>query len=201
MPHTKHGWWLVFLSAVGPLSTKLVCAVAGMTGMPLPVFALSLAAASLPPCLRKRCLATADPRSFRSMTPKSLYHRETHGIRVTVRPSYLPHQSQPLRGHFVFAYFVRLENISRQSMQLVSRYWLIHDSGGEDIEVEGEGVVGEQPVIPPGRVHEYQSFCVLRSPSGHMEGHYNFVGADEVQYEVVIPRINVSHVRGCDRRI
>lgn len=126
------------------------------------------------------------------MPTRTLFHRETHGIRVTVRPVYLAHQSQPARGHFVFAYFVRLENIGRETMQLLSRYWLIHDSGGEDIEVEGEGVVGEQPVIPPGRVHEYQSFCVLRSPAGHMEGRYHFVDPAGKTYEIIIPRFTLE---------
>lgn len=134
------------------------------------------------------------------MSSRPFYHRETHGIRVTVRPSYLPHQSHPSRGHFVFAYFVRLENVGGQTVQLRSRYWQIHDSGGEDMEVEGDGVVGEQPVIPPGRVYEYQSFCVLRSATGHMEGRYNFVRADGTTFAAQIPRfmLEAGTVHGVD---
>jgi ApaG protein len=116
------------------------------------------------------------------------FYRETDGIRITVRPRYLPEQSRPSQRHFVFAYFVRIENVSQETAQLVSRRWLIHDSAGRDTEVEGEGVVGEQPVLAPGRVHEYQSFCVLQSGSGHMEGSYRFVCVDGSAFEAQIPR-------------
>ena len=109
-------------------------------------------------------------------------------IRITVRPRYLPEQSRPSQRHFVFAYSVRVENVSTETAQLVSRRWLIHDSAGRDTEVEGEGVVGEQPVLAPGRVHEYQSFCVLQSGSGHMEGAYRFVRVDGTGFEARIPR-------------
>lgn len=121
------------------------------------------------------------------MAPR-LFYRETEGIRITVRPQYLADQSRPSQRHFVFAYHVRIENIGRQAAQLVTRRWLIHDSMGRDTEVEGEGVVGEQPVVSPGKVHEYQSFCVLQSGSGHMEGSYHFVRADGTMLDAFIPR-------------
>jgi ApaG protein len=120
--------------------------------------------------------------------PRAFFYRETEGIRITVRPRYVPEQSRPSQRHFVFAYCVRIENVSQETAQLVSRRWLIHDSVGRDTEVEGEGVVGEQPVLAPGRVHEYQSFCVLQSGSGHMEGSYRFVRADGSAFEAQIPR-------------
>ncbi len=120
------------------------------------------------------------------------FHRETSGIRVTVRPMYLRDQSEPSQQHYVFAYFVRIENVGQQAAQLMSRRWLIHDSAGEDIEVKGEGVVGEQPVIQPGGVHEYQSFCILKSGEGYMEGHYNFVAADGNEFRAEIPRFILS---------
>jgi len=105
---------------------------------------------------------------------------------------YLREQSEPSAGHYVFAYFVRIENVGRQPAQLVSRRWLIHDSSGEDTEVKGEGVVGEQPVIAPGQVHEYQSFCILRSGEGFMEGHYNFTCPDSTRFRAEIPRFLLS---------
>jgi ApaG protein len=105
---------------------------------------------------------------------------------------YLRDQSEPSQQHYVFAYFVRVENVGPQPAQLVSRRWLIHDSAGEDIEVEGEGVVGEQPLIAPGQVHEYQSFCILKSGEGYMEGHYNFVCADSTTFKAQIPRFILS---------
>lgn len=120
--------------------------------------------------------------------PPPFFYRLSHGIRITVRPEYLVDQSDPVGQRFVFAYHVRIENVGTQSARLRTRHWRIHDSIGEDMEVEGEGVVGEQPLIPPGGVHEYQSFCVLKSPGGHMEGEYRFQRADGSTFDAEIPR-------------
>ena len=120
------------------------------------------------------------------------YYKESNNIRITVRPAYLRDQSEPAARHYVFAYYIRIENVGVQPAQLVSRRWLIHDSAGDDTEVEGEGVVGEQPTIPPGGVHEYQSFCILRSGEGFMEGHYNFLRADSTTFRAEIPRFILS---------
>lgn len=120
------------------------------------------------------------------------FYRMTDGIRVSVRPAYLPEQSIPEQLQFVFAYFVRIENVGSQSAQLLSRRWRIHDSVGEDTEVAGDGVVGEQPLLIPGGVHEYQSFCVLKSASGSMEGEYRFVRADATRFDAAIPRFALS---------
>lgn len=133
-----------------------------------------------------------EPRNFRMMRTPPFYYRETGGIRITVRPVFLAEQSRPSRNHYVFAYFVRIENVSAKTVQLLSRHWYIHDSVGEDTEVEGEGVVGEQPVIAPGHVHEYHSFCVLRSPAGHMEGTYKFVDERNEALVAAIPRFNLA---------
>ncbi len=120
------------------------------------------------------------------------FYRMTDGIRVSVRPAYLPEQSIPEQQQFVFAYFVRVENVGSQSAQLLSRRWRIHDSIGEDTEVAGDGVVGEQPLLIPGGVHEYQSFCVLKSATGFMEGEYRFVRADTTRFDATIPRFALS---------
>jgi ApaG protein len=119
---------------------------------------------------------------------RPFYYKETDGIRITVKPIYLREQSRPLEQEYVFAYFIRIENVSRRTMQLLTRRWLIHDSNGEDKEVTGDGVVGQQPVLAPGGVHEYHSFCVLKSPSGHMEGSYRFTSKDDVVVDAEIPR-------------
>ncbi len=123
---------------------------------------------------------------------RPFFYRETEGIRITVRPAYLREHSRPDRQHYVFAYFVRIENVGSRAAKLLSRHWRIHDSVGEDTEVQGEGVVGEQPLLTPGRVHEYQSFCVLKSPSGYMEGEYHFVRPDGSRFEAAIPRFILS---------
>ncbi|HVF41014.1 MAG TPA: Co2+/Mg2+ efflux protein ApaG [Gemmatimonadaceae bacterium] len=126
------------------------------------------------------------------MSSAPFFYKESLGFRITVRPMYLRDQSEPSAQHYVFAYFVRIENVSDVSAQLISRRWLIHDSAGEDIEVKGEGVVGEQPVIAPGTVYEYQSFCILKSGEGYMEGHYNFVAPDSTSFRAEIPRFVLS---------
>ncbi|MBL8985520.1 MAG: Co2+/Mg2+ efflux protein ApaG [Gemmatimonadetes bacterium] len=130
----------------------------------------------------------------------AFYYRITDGIRITVRPAFLPGQSRPSLGHFVFAYTVRIENVGQVPAQLLSRLWRIHDSVGlgEDHEVEGEGVVGEQPRIEPGRIHQYQSYCILKSPSGFMEGHYQFVRDDGTKFLAFIPRFDLD-AAGADR--
>jgi len=124
------------------------------------------------------------------------FYRMSNGIRITVRPVYLRDQSDPAAQHYVFAYFVRVENVSDRPAQLLSRRWLIHDDVGEDTEVVGDGVVGEQPLIPPSRVHEYQSFCVLKSGEGYMEGQYFFVRAtgdgEGERFSAEIPRFTLS---------
>lgn len=126
------------------------------------------------------------------MASPPFYYRESEGIRITVRPVYLREQSEPSARHYVFAYFVRIENVGSETATLVSRRWLIHDSAGDDTEVEGEGVVGEQPTIAPGQVHEYQSFCILKSGEGFMEGHYNFVRGSTSRFRAEIPRFILS---------
>jgi ApaG protein len=126
------------------------------------------------------------------MPARPFFYRETQGIRVTVRPLYLREQSRPAKSHYVFAYFVRIENVGSEGAQLLSRRWLIHDSASGNTDVEGDGVAGSQPHIAPGAVHEYQSFCVLRSPSGYMEGEYRFVRADHSRFAAAIPRFTLQ---------
>ncbi len=116
------------------------------------------------------------------------FYKLTNGFRITVRPAFLDEQSAPDQRQFVFAYFVRIENVSQRPAQLLSRRWHIHDDIGESTEVVGDGVVGEQPIIVPGGVHEYQSFCVLKSRSGYMEGEYFFEADGGERFACEIPR-------------
>ena len=117
------------------------------------------------------------------------YERTTDGIRVVVRPSFsLPH-SEP--GRFVFSYLVQMENQSGEGAQLLFRHWHIHDSEGPDSEVDGEGVLGEQPTLAPGKSHVYESFCVLSSPAGFMEGYYTFVRPNGEEFRVAVPRFDL----------
>lgn len=119
------------------------------------------------------------------------YKKTTEGIRVVVRSSFsLPH-SEPADGKFVFTYLVQMENQSAEAAQLLFRHWHIHDSEGEDSELEGEGVLGEQPSLAPGKSHVYESFCVLQSPVGFMEGYYTFVRPNGEKFRVNVPRFDL----------
>jgi ApaG protein len=122
------------------------------------------------------------------MKAPPFFYKQTQGMRITVRPVYAAEHSRPSQRQYVFVYHIRIENIGDKAAQLLSRYWLIRDSIGEDTEVEGEGVLGEQPVIRPGHVHEYQSFCVLKSPNGTMEGRYHFRREDGTEFDADIPK-------------
>jgi len=120
------------------------------------------------------------------------YERETEGIRVAVRPTFSLARSEPEEGTYVFSYRVRVQNVGEGPAQLILRHWHIHDSVGEDSEVEGEGVVGVQPMLHPDQGHEYRSYCVLRSPVGYMEGHYTFQRSDGTRFKVSIPRFQLQ---------
>jgi ApaG protein len=102
--------------------------------------------------------------------------------------SFLPEQSDPERGRWFWAYHVRIENEGDAPVQLLSRRWAITDGRGTIHHVEGEGVVGEQPVIHPGGSYDYVSGCPLTTSTGVMEGHYNMVAADGRMLRVAIPR-------------
>ena len=115
------------------------------------------------------------------------YHT-TAGIKVSAQPFYLAEQSDPDDARYVFAYRMRIENVGDQPAQLIWRHWFIHDPVAGSTEIEGEGVVGEQPMLGPGEVHEYQSFCVLQGPGGHMEGFYEFARPDGSRFRAAIPR-------------
>jgi len=122
-----------------------------------------------------------------------MFTATTQGIRVTVQPFFVPAQSDPAAGRYVFAYNIRIENLGGDAAQLIWRHWYIHDPVGGDSEVEGEGVVGEQPLLAPGEEHEYQSFCVLAGPRGHMEGFYEF-SSSSGSFRATIPRFLLSAI-------
>jgi len=112
----------------------------------------------------------------------------TEDVRVSVRPIYLDGQSDALAKKFVFAYFIRIENLGVENIQLLRRKWLIAHADVRTEEVEGEGVVGKQPSIAPGDEHEYNSFCILETMEGYMEGSYLMQREDGSTFHVTIPR-------------
>lgn len=120
------------------------------------------------------------------------YEKSTEGIRVAVRPRFSLADSDPAEGTFVFSYTIDMANESDSPAQLLFRHWLIHDAAGDDSTVDGEGVVGQQPLLEPGQSHRYRSYCVLRSPVGYMEGYYTFARDGGERFRVDVPRFHLN---------
>ena len=116
------------------------------------------------------------------------YAAETRGVIVRVSVSFLPEQSEPDRGRWFWAYHIRIENAGAMAVQLLTRHWVITDGRGARHSVEGEGVIGEQPLIAPGDSFDYVSGCPLSTPSGAMLGSYHMMGVDGAGFDVEIPR-------------
>lgn len=121
-----------------------------------------------------------------------MYSQTTCGIVVTVKPFYLDDQSSPADNHYVWAYRVRIENRGEQTVQLMSRHWIITDAIGRTQEVTGPGVVGEQPVLRPGDGYEYTSGTPLPTPSGIMRGTYEMAGEQGETFNIVIPAFSLD---------
>lgn len=116
------------------------------------------------------------------------YAATTHGVTVRVAVNFLPEQSRIEAGKWFWVYHIRIENDSDRTLQLATRHWRITDGRGAVNLVEGEGVVGETPVLSPGQSHDYVSGCPLATPQGSMEGYYTFreVLADGGRGEAVL---------------
>jgi len=113
----------------------------------------------------------------------------TDGITVRVAVNFLPEQSRIESGKWFWVYHIRIENDSDRTVQLLRRHWKITDARGMVNMVEGDGVVGEQPVLEPGQSHDYVSGCPLSTPSGSMEGYYTFrvLHGNGEEFETAIP--------------
>ena len=110
----------------------------------------------------------------------------TRGIRVEVQSEFLPDRSSPRDGSYFFQYHVRISNLGSEVTQLVSREWVITNADGEVERVRGLGVVGEQPVLPPGGSFEYTSFSDLKTAVGSMQGSYQMVTSSGERFDAVI---------------
>ena len=110
----------------------------------------------------------------------------TRGIRVHVDPRFCPHRSDPAEGQWFFLYTVTITNESDDTVQLLTRHWIITDATGRVQEVRGPGVVGEQPILAPREAFEYTSGCPLTTDVGKMEGSYQMVTADGEHFDVEI---------------
>jgi ApaG protein len=110
----------------------------------------------------------------------------TNNVRVEVESEYAPERSQPLQNEWFFLYTIRITNEGSQTVQLLSRHWIITDATGHVEEVRGEGVVGEQPVLAPGESFQYTSGCPLTTSTGVMRGTYQMVDENDGRFDVEI---------------
>jgi ApaG protein len=115
----------------------------------------------------------------------------TRGIRIQVVPAYLPERSSPEQGRYFFAYRIRITNTGDETVQLMRRRWTIADGSGKVEQVEGAGVVGETPILPPGTTFEYTSFCPLPTPFGTMQGSYQMRNAANETFDVKIGQFSL----------
>ena len=116
-------------------------------------------------------------------------------ITVTTRTAYIPEQSDPNSGRYVFAYTITIKNTGNVTAQLISRHWIITDSNNLVQEVRGLGVVGEQPLLKPDERFEYTSGSALATPVGTMRGTYQMVAEDGLQFDATIPEFALSMPR------
>jgi len=110
----------------------------------------------------------------------------TRNVRVEVMSRHSPENSRPGQGDWVFQYTVRITNLGTETVQLLSRHWIITDALDHTQEVKGPGVVGEQPVLAPGGSFQYSSWCPLKTPTGMMHGTYRMALASGEQFDVEI---------------
>lgn len=118
--------------------------------------------------------------------PAPLSDAVTNGVRVEVLSRHSPENSRPHEGEWVFQYTVRITNLGSETVQLISRHWIITDALEHIEEVRGPGVVGEQPVLAPGESFKYSSWCPLKTPTGIMHGTYQMARANGEKFDAEI---------------
>lgn len=116
----------------------------------------------------------------------------TQGIRVQAESLYDEDRSAPQENYYFFAYRVRISNVGTETAQLLSREWIITDATGYQQQVQGPGVVGEQPVLAPGEAFEYTSFCPISTPVGSMHGTYRMTREGGETFDAVIAPFSLA---------
>ena len=125
-----------------------------------------------------------------SVTPNDLrdhYYEVTENILIEVRPFFIPEKSSRKSGQFFYAYKIKITNHNDYACQLIQRHWKIKDGNGKTYDVQGPGVVGEKPVLPPGDSFEYHSFCPLKTPHGNMRGKFQFIDENRNSFWASVP--------------
>jgi len=126
------------------------------------------------------------------MADRKPYLAVTRGIAVSVEPTYLEANSSPGSSQYVWAYRVTIENQGRETVQLLSRHWMITNARGELNEVKGPGVVGQQPILKPGESYEYTSGAPLNTPWGMMGGSYLMESESGERFDIEIPTFSLD---------
>ncbi|TDU00682.1 MULTISPECIES: Co2+/Mg2+ efflux protein ApaG [Azorhizobium] len=121
-----------------------------------------------------------------------MYRATTRKIQVTATPRYVAERSEPDQGRHFWAYTIEVVNLGKVSVQLKSRHWVITDAHGHVEEVHGAGVVGEEPVLPPGGRFEYTSGVPLSTPTGIMSGHYDMLAETGETFSVEVPAFSLD---------
>lgn len=116
----------------------------------------------------------------------------TRGVCIRAVPSYVPEQSNADEGRYLFAYHISIENRGEEPVRLISRHWVITDGDGDTSEVEGLGVVGEQPHLQPGQSYEYTSACPLPTPVGTMHGSFRMVSESGDEFDALISAFTLA---------
>ena len=127
-----------------------------------------------------------------------VYEARTQGVLVRVAANFSPEHSDPEQGEYFWVYTVEIENHGKETVQLVSRRWVITDAQNREQVVTGAGVVGEQPELKPGEAFRYSSGCPLKTPSGAMRGAYQMVTGEGGQFDAEIPEFSL-HLPGAGR--
>jgi ApaG protein len=110
----------------------------------------------------------------------------TRGIRIIVQPRFVPEQSEPAESQYLFAYHITIRNESAETVQLMTRHWVITSGEGKVDEVRGPGVVGYQPVLKPGEEFQYTSGCPLNTPVGTMHGSFQMATQAGESFDAMI---------------
>jgi ApaG protein len=119
-------------------------------------------------------------------------NKSQHNILVDVHTAYIEEHSDPALDRYVFAYTINIQNLGDVAARLLTRHWIITDANGDDEEVHGNGVVGEQPYLHPGESYEYTSGTILGTPVGMMRGSYQMIAEDGQAFDAEIPAFTLS---------
>ena len=117
---------------------------------------------------------------------------QQYQFQISVNTQYIEEQSEPDNERFVFAYTITIENTGDLGAKLDSRHWVITDANGEVTEVQGQGVIAEQPYIEPGKSYQYSSGAVIATPIGTMEGDYKMIGQNGAEFKAPIPVFSLA---------